>query len=237
VPDKNATLDVWVVETNTVYRGVPFTVVTDWVQQGRLLEEDRLRPGGSEDWFRLGGLPAFTPYLPKAEPHRPQDKAEALEPVEVEFNWKRRPEDEDDDVDMIPLIDVSLVLLIFFVMAAATAGGIASFIKTPPAEHKLIVIDKNQIWIGIHQEANKQILYYLGQGEREDGEKNGFRDKDDLLRALGEMLQGQKAIDIRIKADEHLPFEVVRDMTGDLEKYKRTGQVFSILGEVSEKQP
>jgi biopolymer transport protein ExbD len=233
VADKKPTLDVWVVESNTVYRGVPFTVVTDWVQQGRLLEDDRLRPAGSEDWFRLGSLPAFTPYLPKAEPQRPQDRAEALEPVEVEFSWKGRREDDDEDVDMIPLIDVSLVLLIFFVMTAA-AGGIASFIKTPPAEHKLIVIDKNQIWVGINREKNDQIVYYLGQGERDEGKQ--YRDRDDLLRAVGEMLQGQKNIDIRIKADEHLPFEIVRDMTGDLEKYKRTGQVFSILGEVSEKQ-
>ena len=38
-------LDVWIIESNTVYREVPFTVVADWIQQGRLLEDDMLRPG------------------------------------------------------------------------------------------------------------------------------------------------------------------------------------------------
>ena len=35
----------------------------------------------------------------------------------------RRRDDEDDDVDMIPLIDISLVLLIFFMMTATVAGS------------------------------------------------------------------------------------------------------------------
>jgi hypothetical protein len=33
---KPQVFDVWVVETNTVYKQVPYTVVTDWAQQGRL---------------------------------------------------------------------------------------------------------------------------------------------------------------------------------------------------------
>jgi hypothetical protein len=42
--EKRRFLDIWVVDTNTVYREVPFTVVTDWIQQGRLLVEDKGRP-------------------------------------------------------------------------------------------------------------------------------------------------------------------------------------------------
>ena len=38
--EKRRFLDVWIVDSNTVYREVPFTVVADWVQQGRLLEDD-----------------------------------------------------------------------------------------------------------------------------------------------------------------------------------------------------
>ena len=54
--EKRQFLDVWIVETNTVYKEVPFTVVTDWVQQGRLLANDMLKPSGTKDWQRLGGL-------------------------------------------------------------------------------------------------------------------------------------------------------------------------------------
>src|SRR4051794_22389013 len=118
---KRRFLDVWLVENNTVYREVPFAVVADWVQQSRLLPEDMLRPSGTAEWFKVGASPDFAPYVPRAQPHQVEDKAEALDPVHLDFGWKRRPEDEDDDVDMIPLIDVSLVLLIFFIMTTAAA--------------------------------------------------------------------------------------------------------------------
>src|SRR5213595_251160 len=95
-------LDVWIVETNTVYQEVPFTVVADWVQQGRLLEDDKLKPSGTAEWLRVGSTPAFNAYLPRAEPFRVEDKAEALEPVQLDFTWKRRRGDDDEDVDMIP---------------------------------------------------------------------------------------------------------------------------------------
>src|SRR5215470_9995950 len=122
--EKRRFLDVWIVESNTVYREVPFTVVADWVQQGRLLEDDMLRPSGTAEWSRVGGSPDFAPYLPKAEPFRAEDQAEALEPVQLDFQWKKSREGEgDEDVDMIPLIDVSLVLLIFFMLTATGVGA------------------------------------------------------------------------------------------------------------------
>src|SRR4051794_16651008 len=105
-------LDVWIIESNTVYREVPFTVVCDWVQQGRLLEVDNVRRSGTADWKRIGDINAFAAFLPKLEPTRADDQAEALDRVEFEFDWKQKhAEHEDDEVDMIPLIDVSLVLL------------------------------------------------------------------------------------------------------------------------------
>ena len=60
-------LDVWIVELKTVYREVPFAVVTDWIQQGRLLGEDRVRLSGSAAWHAVGKVSALAAYLPKAE--------------------------------------------------------------------------------------------------------------------------------------------------------------------------
>ncbi len=58
--EKRRYLDVWIVETNTVYREVPFEVVTDWVQQGRLLADDMLRRPAP----RSGSASATTPPSP-----------------------------------------------------------------------------------------------------------------------------------------------------------------------------
>src|SRR5437899_8616192 len=120
--EKRRFFDVWIVETNQVYKEVPYTVVADWVQQGRLLEDDKLKPSGTAEWFRLGGMPAFAAYLPKADPYRAEDEAEALEPVEGGFRWRPAHDEEEEEVDMIPLIDVSLVLLVFFILTTGYAA-------------------------------------------------------------------------------------------------------------------
>src|SRR5438552_8578058 len=96
--EKRQFFDVWIVETNTVYKGVPFSVVTDWVQQGRLLEDDMLKPSGTKDWMRLGSTPAIAAYLPRVEPFRADDQAEALESVQVDISWRNK-QDEEEDVD------------------------------------------------------------------------------------------------------------------------------------------
>src|SRR5262249_8416779 len=108
--EKRRLLDIWIVESNTAYKAVPFETVANWLQQGRLLAEDRVRPAGTKDWFTIESVRALAVYLPKAEPERIEDKAEALEPIEPELVWRRPHDDEQDDPDMIPLIDIALVL-------------------------------------------------------------------------------------------------------------------------------
>src|SRR3954453_13690379 len=101
-------LDDWITETSAVYTGVPFSVVADWLQEGRLLAEDRVRLSGKETWHVISRVAALTPYLPREEVLETAAAAEALGPVELGLPWNRPGEDEDDDVDMIPLIDISL---------------------------------------------------------------------------------------------------------------------------------
>ena len=161
---KKKNLDVWITEGNTVYKDVPFTVVADWVQEGRLLENDQVRLPGTEKWFPLGKVPQLAVYLPRAEPMRSDDQAEALEPVEVEFSWKPHAGDEDDDVDMIPLIDISLVLLIFFIMTTTVAVA-SSSILVPETEHGSVLAGPGMVWIGIDK-AGDAAEYSIGEGDK-----------------------------------------------------------------------
>ena len=69
---------------------------------------------------------------------------------------------------MIPLIDVSLVLLIFFMMTAAISSGVFSSIATPEAKHQLTSIDTDMYWLGIHNGADEEtkekgVLFSLGK--------------------------------------------------------------------------
>jgi biopolymer transport protein ExbD len=223
--EKRRFLDVWIIETNTVYREVPFEVVTDWVQQGRLLADDMLRPSGTAQWFRLGDNPSFAAYLPRSDPYAANDQAEALEPVQVDFVWKRPQEDVDEDVDMIPLIDVSLVLLVFFIM---TAGAVvtASSLKLPEAQYNLTSGNENMIWIGIHaSEADPTFppSYSIGEGEKTAvPDDEGLTEKQVLekLDARVEKLKesGVRTVEVQVRGDEILPAGRVRHLQLELER-------------------
>lgn len=147
--EKRRFLDVWLVEPNTVYREVPYTVVADWIQQSRLVPDDMLRPSGTAQWYKVGESPEFMPYLPQADPMAIEDDASSREPIDLGFSWKRRRDDEDDDPDMIPLIDVSLVLLVFFMLTATPAIS-AAFVDRPEVQVPgALEIDDSMIFFNV----------------------------------------------------------------------------------------
>jgi biopolymer transport protein ExbD len=234
VADQRHFLDVWILESNTVYREVPYNVVTDWAQQGRLLPDDNVRPSGTNQWNRLGDLPAFAAFVPKPVPYRVEDQAEALEAVHTDVVVKKRHADEDEDVDMIPLIDISLVLLIFFMMTATT-GGAASLFDTPEAHNMLITTQPDMLWVGINKGKDGNPEYSFGRGDTDDGQT--FASRDELVRAFGEALRKEpRPVNVNIKANRNLPFDVVSDMTVALERFKVMKLVANVYGGVSERQ-
>jgi biopolymer transport protein ExbD len=201
--DARQFLDVWIVESNTVYREVPFTVVCDWVQEGRLLEDDHVRKSGTAEWRRIGDVRAFAAFLPKPEPARAADQAEALDRVEFEFGWnKKHIRHEDEEVDMIPLIDVSLVLLIFF-MITGGAVGVASLVKlagvkdAPKYDTKGISINMD-----VDAKGGKQtVIFAIGDDgvESHKPEDNNIKDRRALFVRLNAYLDKKKdGVDVTI---------------------------------------
>src|SRR5215470_11946428 len=237
--EKRRFFDVWIVETNQVYKEVPYTVVADWVQQGRLLEDDRLKPSGTAEWFRLGGMPAFAPYLPKAEPFRAEDHAEALEPVEGGFRWKRPHDEEEEDVDMIPLIDVSLVLLVFFIMT--TTGAFFINITTPATVFATVTDNPEILWIGIDYK-DENPIYSLGFGTQQETDKEN-RDllaQESVVKRLDVILadleaKGKTPVEVQIKAHEQLPAGLVTRMRVELGKPHRRDKISRVWAGVRDK--
>jgi biopolymer transport protein ExbD len=210
--EKRRFIDVWIVDGNTVYKEVPFAVVTDWVQQGRVLENDMWKPSGTKDWIPFGGRPEFAPYFPHPEPNRTEDQAEALEPVHVDFTFKRPKQEEDDDVDMIPLIDVSLVLLVFFMLSATTAG-MAAFVRTPDVEHTLMADTPDAFRIDVSNDNGAPIYSLAVSGKPPAEDEKDLRQLSALLDRLKARLE-QSPIDVEvvINADKDLAAKHVRDL-------------------------
>ena len=228
-------LDVWIVESNTVYREVPFTVVTDWLQQGRLLESDKARPSGQGDWMELKDFAGLSSFLPRREDHEPDDDVNALEEVSLDMAWKGPGADEDQDVDMIPLIDVSLVLLIFFMMTS-TVAGLGGAITVPVAEHG-VNVSSDPFWVGVEFDKDKAPIYSLGQGE--GGGKAG--DKDLSLTGLRQRLEARLAEagrieQLNIRADKNMAWGVIEQLRAELEPLKNKGQIRKIGDEVVGKE-
>jgi biopolymer transport protein ExbD len=210
--DKRRFLDVWIVESNTVYRQVPFTVVADWTQQGRLLDDDQVKPTGGKEWTRLVDSPEFKPYLPRPQPHRAEDQAEALEPVQVDFAWKRPNQEEDDDVDMIPLIDVSLVLLIFFVLTASAALAGAAIIQTPNIEHGGATNNPETLRIDINLEGEDPV-YSVAKGTEPAAEDDrDLADFQRMMERLRQKLPEVGKIDLIINAHKDLKSKYARQV-------------------------
>lgn len=233
---KKMLFDVWLLQGNSVYRAVPYEVVTDWLQQGRLLEDDRVRPSGTEQWFVMGQVPAFASFIPKAEPLRTDERAEALEPVETGFAWQKPKESEECDPDMIPLIDISLVLLIFFMMTS-TVAALGSGILVPEAKHAYKLTNNvDMVWIGIHYIAEDQPPRYEISYNKEAAQPN---DKDlnvdQIIERIEGILERQRTVpEIRVAAHKLLSFDLIKKLAVELNRFKAEGKVEQLKFEVGQ---
>ncbi len=229
--------DVWLAQGKTVYRDVPYEVVTDWLQQGRLLGDDRIRPSKTEEWFLIEKVPAFAGFVPKPDPLRTDAKAEALEPVETGFAWRPVEDAEEADPDMIPLIDVSLVLLIFFMMTS-TVASVISTILVPEVKATETVENPKMVWIGINYRGPNLPADYA-VNVNSDNLKSAQRDlnQTDALKRVEEILEQTNDLpEIRLAAHKDINFDLIKDMSVLLEKYRKSGKVRKIHIEVGEKR-
>ena len=227
--------DLWFVQANTVTKEVPFHVVTDWIQQGRAAPTDKVKPSGTTDWYDLGTVVAFVPYFPEPDTKRPQDAAEAMAPVEMEFDYKKPEEDLDEDVDMIPLIDISLVLLIFFMMTMTAAA--ISRIMVPEAEHAF-TIEANPGVLRVDIDLRDgQYVYSLGLGTLAPAPEDDNLTSDVELKArLDERLRTITVPPkVRVAAHRDIPTGIVEEVLNALEARRVVGQLSDVTVEVNER--
>lgn len=252
--------DVWFQALDTVYRGVPLSVVTDWAEQGRLAGTDRVRPTGVEsEWIPIASHPLLSDFLyvpSESEIQEPapisigvsdpapgeapfEESAPAVKttepPIEMEFGWKKRQDDDDDDVDMIPLIDISLVLLIFFIMTASVS--VMSPVPVPEMKHTSeLKSSPSAITLQIGQRANGEPVYAVRVGEAPPGPED--RDLDSLAEAIRRVREKANAsespVEARIACDKEMARSHVRDAAKELDKLRREGKLSYYGAEVTE---
>jgi hypothetical protein len=158
--------DVWFVVANTVYKAVPLDALTDWAQQGRVAATDKIRPAGQGAWSKIADVPEVADFLFAPVPVSAEAVAGGtLEPVELDIGWKKPHGEDDDEVDMIPLIDISLVLLIFFMMTSSVSA--LSPVQVPGMANAAELKGGGESTFTVHIDKNgKDELYYAGEGRQ-----------------------------------------------------------------------
>lgn len=211
--DKPRFFNVWLVQPNTVYRGVPFSVVCDWIQEGRLLGRDCVRTPGAPSWEYLDAHPLFKYYFGSSELPLAEDVSEALTPIDIDFGPVRK-EEEDDEVDMIPLIDISMVLLVFFMMTAENLITAAPF-KISAVKSAEISDPKGNVLISIRKDPDdeKKIAYHFKQNYTDK-----FTEQEVLDKIKDE--KGRVGVELKIvlQVESTLPFEKVQPLMIGLER-------------------
>jgi hypothetical protein len=66
-----ATYDVHVLASDTIYKSMPWDAVTAWCENGRISGQDKVRPSGTTEWQLIGTHPKFVDYLFKSTPEDP----------------------------------------------------------------------------------------------------------------------------------------------------------------------
>jgi biopolymer transport protein ExbD len=247
-PPRVKAFDVWFVTANTVYKQVPYSVVADWTGQGRLARSDMVRPAGTEqEWQRVEQNKLLADYLPAAAPKwvlveegaSTTTKADPIafhEPGD-EDPWPHPRSDEDDDVDMIPLIDISMVLLVFFIMMQS-ARALAPVDVPDMVYAGALKTDPSAITIIIDKASETDVVYSVRLGESVKPGHDNIRGPDaqkDVIKKMQELFQETKPPrEVRIACRKDLPSERVFELLEALKPFKDLGSIASINAEVHE---
>lgn len=257
--------DVWFVAANTVYKAVPYNVVADWAQQGRLGGADMVRPAGTtEAWLAVEKNELLADYLPRPsaaraappEPGPAGDRVAAAvatptgpalaterasqpeEPVELpdpEPGPTVSRFEDDDEVDMIPLIDISMVLLVFFIMIQA-AGALAP-VDVPEMKYAgQLSADPDAITITIEKLTAEDVYYSVRVGPAPaEPERDQLKTPEEAIDALKNALNGvTRPPEVRIACRKDLPRERVYELRRELEPLRKKGTINNIVATVVE---
>ena len=238
--------DVWFVVANTVYKGVPYNVVADWAQQGRLAATDMVRPAGTNmAWATVAEHEFLSDYLPRAsaatavpaaagsEAVAPTSAAELPDPEEL--TYRRPPGEEDDEVDMIPLIDISMVLLVFFIMLQA-ASALPSIDVPEMTYAGQLSNDPGAITITIEKLNEEEVYYSVRIGPVAPKPSHDLLSTPaKAIEALNELLATvQRPPEVRIACRKDLPSSRVFEIQEELESLQKKGYINNFVATVVE---
>ena len=139
---------------------------------------------------------------------------------------------------MIPLIDISMVLLVFFIMMQAS--GALSPVDVPDMKWASKMSDAtNAVTINIERGGGETVYYAVRVGENAPSPEHDRLDNPEKAMAALDALLDDRAArlkppDVRIACNKALPSERVFELIKELKGRKEKGKINSFTAEVNE---
>ena len=133
---------------------------------------------------------------------------ELMEPL-----FPPRPDVEDDEIDITPMIDMTFLLLIYFLLV--TTPDVRTAIELPQARHGGAVSQRNATIITIGEASGGTAPIYMADGTIASALVTGEprEQRETIAEHVRQGLQDESRTDVVIKADRHVPHrEVARVM-------------------------
>lgn len=137
-------------DSKKVYKNLPFSTIKVWILEARIEPQDYVTNAQLQKWVKVSSLKSLQSYFSS-------NTSDVISSRDVRFAWSNSDEEEGVDIDLTPMIDVTFLLLIFFMVTATFAVHEVMGIKVPKAKHtqgykeKKLVVSvnaKRQIFIG-----------------------------------------------------------------------------------------
>jgi len=211
-----------IVSQNKLLGPLSLEVLVQMAAQGRICAEDLVRPGGSRTWLRVTEVPELAARLvapPAPEPvpagpeEDPAETGQASEPIRL----GRRTRYEDAAMEMAPMIDVTFLLLIFFMLTNSLANPAA--MDVPEAVHGRGVTLEGQQLILIDQNGG----YYLGDTPNHQSAADSL---DALVAEVHKNARASKLdLDVIVSAHRDVKHRHVRELLEGLATVEELGEI------------
>jgi biopolymer transport protein ExbD len=199
-------------QQNLVSKPLDFNKLTNYLQQGRISGDDGVRQVGQKNWILIKDVPALAAYLPRSASVSAEDEAEALEPIDLGLSPPRRGDSEEDDPDMIPLIDISLVLLVFFMLTAAEMIT-ASPVETPPAMHARVIKRRESFNVNVAFENSQPVFFLDAPNER----RFTKAEMPEFLNHVASQIPSEGVETTIVRAHARVPYETIQALIAGLD--------------------
>ncbi|WP_372371316.1 ExbD/TolR family protein [Candidatus Uabimicrobium sp. HlEnr_7] len=197
-------------DSQKIYKDLPLATIKTWILEARIEADDYVSSAELKKWVKASSLSIFESYFAPSS-----TGSDVISSRDLSFGWST-DDDEDTHVDLTPMIDVTFLLLIFFMVTATFAVHEIANIKVPDAkntkkyqEKKMTVsIDrKRQIFVGKQQVSLSELKTVLQQKVSQSVQQDVLLAADrsvdwGLIMSVLDEIKGSGIEDVKLKLEK-----------------------------------